>query len=64
MTIYICLDFIHRDPNSPSGLSITWNSTSEEAPKYLSIDGDDTKMIDGLLYGSRINLWENLSKDC
>lgn len=53
----------HRDPNSPSGLSFTWNNTSEDAPKYLSIDADNTSMVDGLLYSSRVNLWENISKD-
>ncbi|VVC34998.1 Hypothetical protein CINCED_3A008558 [Cinara cedri] len=50
------------DPNSPSGLEFTWTNTTEDVPKYLSIDEDNTRMVDGLLYGSRVNFWEELSK--
>jgi len=42
-------------------LSFEWKYTSEDHPKYLSINGDSTKMVDGLLYGSRVKLWEDIS---
>lgn len=59
--MYLLFNF--SNPNS-SDFSFTWNNTSENDPKYLSIDGDDTCMVDGFLYGSRVNLWENLPRKC
>lgn len=52
---------IFRNPNS-SDLSFEWNQTSLEKPKYLSLDGDDTCMVDGILNSSRMHFWENISK--
>lgn len=58
--MYQTLLIFFRDPNSPD-LSFEWKNTSKDDPKYLSIDGDNTKMVVGLLYGSRVKLWENIS---
>lgn len=51
--------FYFRNPNSPD-LNFEWENTSEDNPKYLSINGDSTKMVNGLLYGSRVKLWEDI----
>lgn len=58
MNIIIYLDF--RNPNS-SDLCFTWDSTSLDNPKYLSIDGDNTCLIDGLLNDTSVKFWENIS---
>jgi len=49
------------NPNS-SDLNVVWCKTSLENPKYLSIDGDNTCMIDGLLNSTRVKFWENIIK--
>jgi len=49
------------NPNSQD-LDFNWENTSVNDPKYLSIDGDNTKMVDGLLYKSRIQFWEDIEK--
>jgi len=48
-----------RNPNSHD-LKFEWRSTRTEEPKYLSLDGDNTRMVDGLLNGSRVRFWENI----
>lgn len=52
---------IFRNPNS-SDLGFEWIQTSLDKPKYLSIDGDDICMVDGILNSSRVQFWENISK--
>ncbi|VVC39815.1 Carboxylesterase type B, conserved site,Carboxylesterase, type B,Carboxylesterase type B [Cinara cedri] len=47
------------NPNSPD-LNVTWNSTSINDPKYLSLDGDNTCMVDELLNSSRMNFWKQI----
>jgi len=49
-----------RNPNSHD-LRFEWSNTRAEEPKYLSLDGDNTLMVDGLLYSSRMHFWENIS---
>lgn len=55
----ICYDF--RNPNS-SDLNLVWNNTNVDNPKYLSIDGDNTCMVDGLINASSVHFWENIFK--
>ncbi|XP_022165542.1 esterase E4-like [Myzus persicae] len=49
------------NPNSQD-LRFKWSNTRAEEPKYLSLDGDNTQMIDGLLYSSRVRFWEKISE--
>ncbi|XP_025406381.1 esterase E4-like isoform X2 [Sipha flava] len=49
------------NPNS-SDLSFIWNNTSTDDPKYLILDGDNTRMVDGLIVSSRTHFWENITK--
>ncbi|XP_025406472.1 bile salt-activated lipase-like isoform X4 [Sipha flava] len=49
------------NPNSPDS-SVTWNSTSADDPKYLSLDGDNTCMVNELLYSSRVKFWDEISE--
>jgi len=49
------------NPNA-SDLSVTWNCTSVNDPTYLSLDGDSTHMVDGLINGSSKTFWENILK--
>lgn len=49
-----------RNPNSHD-LKFEWKNTRAEEPKYLSLDGDNTLMVDGLLNSSRMRFWENIS---
>lgn len=63
MKMFILFNFFNfRNPNSPD-LNFEWNSTSVDKPKYLSLDGDNTKMVDELLYSSRVNFWKNFTLD-
>ncbi|KAL5241944.1 hypothetical protein ACI65C_009354 [Semiaphis heraclei] len=48
------------NPNSHD-LKFEWKNTRAEEPKYLSLDGDNTLMVDGLLNSSRMRFWENIS---
>lgn len=57
--INVQFDIVFRNPNSPD-LSITWNSTSVNNPNYLSLDGDNTCMVDGLISSSRKIFWDNI----
>lgn len=57
LSMYFCF----RNPNSQD-LDFKWENTSVNDPKYLTIDGDNTKMVDGLLYKSRIQFWEDIEK--
>jgi len=50
-----------RNPNSHD-LKFEWKNTSPEEPKYLSLDGDDTRMVVGVLNSSRMRFWENISE--
>ncbi|KAL4143921.1 hypothetical protein QTP88_006173 [Uroleucon formosanum] len=47
------------NPNSHD-LKFEWRNTSAEEPKYLSLDGDNTHMVVGLLNSSRMRFWENI----
>ncbi|XP_015378184.1 PREDICTED: carboxylesterase 4A-like [Diuraphis noxia] len=47
------------NPNSHD-LRFVWNFTRVEEPKYLSLDGDNTHMIVGLLNSSRTHFWDNI----
>lgn len=47
------------NPNS-TDLSFEWKNTSANNPKYLSIDGDNTNMVDELIYSSRIKFWNDI----
>lgn len=53
--------FGFRNPNS-SDLSIQWNKTSADKPSYLSLDGDNTCIVNERLNSSRIEFWENIHK--
>jgi len=57
--MFLKFSFFLRNPNSPE-LSFKWENTNVENPKYLSIDGDNTKMVHELLYSSRVKLWEDI----
>lgn len=57
--IVLCFDF--RNPNS-SDLSIQWNTTSADKPSYLSLDGDNTCIVNERLNSSRIEFWDNIYK--
>ncbi|XP_022165143.1 bile salt-activated lipase-like isoform X2 [Myzus persicae] len=48
------------DPNS-SDLSFKWINASLSDPKYLSIDGDRTRMAEGMLNSNRLRLWQDIS---
>lgn len=50
-----------RNPNSQD-LSFEWSNTSAEEPKYLSLDGDNTCMVNELLNSSRVHFWEKISE--
>ncbi|XP_050525279.1 esterase FE4-like [Daktulosphaira vitifoliae] len=47
------------NPNS-ADLDIKWINTSLKNPKYLSLNGYNTSMIDGLLNETRVTFWNNL----
>ncbi|XP_026805381.1 esterase FE4-like isoform X2 [Rhopalosiphum maidis] len=49
------------NPNSQD-LSFEWSNTSAEEPKYLSLDGDNTCMVNELLNSSRVHFWEKISE--
>ncbi|KAL4141630.1 hypothetical protein QTP88_004237 [Uroleucon formosanum] len=49
------------NPNS-SDLNFVWYNTNVDNPKYLSIDGDNTCMVDGLINASSVHFWENIFK--
>ncbi|XP_050441252.1 juvenile hormone esterase-like [Adelges cooleyi] len=49
------------NPNS-SDLKVKWDRTSLENPKYLSIDGDDTHMVDGQVNGAKVQFWDDLAE--
>jgi len=51
--------FDFRNPNS-SDSNVVWNNTNVDNPKYLSIDGDNTCMVDGLINASSVQFWENI----
>lgn len=54
--------FLHsRSPNS-SDLNVVWDKTIIENPKYLSLDGDNTRMVDGPINGSRGEFWNRISE--
>lgn len=52
---------MYRNPNS-TDLGFEWQNTSADDPKYLSIDGDGTHMVNDLLYSSRVKFWETISE--
>lgn len=61
IVIRLCsVRFDLRDPNSPD-LNFVWHATKSGDPKYLSIDGDNTRMVDGLLFDSRMKFWDDIS---
>ncbi|XP_060878202.1 esterase FE4-like isoform X2 [Metopolophium dirhodum] len=49
------------DPNS-SDLSFKWINASASDPKYLSIDGDRTRMAEGIINSNRLRLWQEISE--
>ncbi|KAF0772550.1 esterase FE4 isoform X1 [Aphis craccivora] len=49
------------DPNSPD-LSFKWINASSSDLKYLSIDGDRTRMIQGMINNNRFRFWKELSE--
>ncbi|XP_050438029.1 juvenile hormone esterase-like [Adelges cooleyi] len=49
------------NPNS-SDLNVKWDFTSLEKPKYLSIDGDDTHMVEGQVNEARVKFWKHLDE--
>jgi len=53
--------FYFRNPNS-SDLNVNWDRTIVGNPKYLSLDGDDTCMVDGPLNSSSIEFWDKISE--
>lgn len=57
----IILYFDFRNPNSPD-LSIQWNKTSVDKPSYLSLDGDNTCLVNERLNSTRIEFWDNIFK--
>jgi bile salt-stimulated lipase len=54
----ICFNF--RNPNSEPNSNVVWNNLSVGDPKYLSIDGDNTQMVDGVINTSSVQFWENI----
>jgi len=59
LTRSIWFDF--SDPNS-SDLSFKWINASASDPKYLSIDGDRTRMAEGMINSNRLRLWQEISE--
>lgn len=53
--------FDFSDPNSPD-LSFKWINASANDLKYLSIDGDRTSMIQGMINNNRLRFWKELSE--
>ncbi|XP_050427431.1 juvenile hormone esterase-like isoform X2 [Adelges cooleyi] len=49
------------NPNS-SDLKFKWDCSSLGNPKYLSIDGDDTHMVEGELNGARVKFWKDIAE--
>ncbi|XP_050427116.1 juvenile hormone esterase-like [Adelges cooleyi] len=49
------------NPNS-SDLKFKWDCTSLENPKHLSIDGDDTHMVEGEVNGARVKFWKDIAE--
>ncbi|CAI6351175.1 unnamed protein product [Macrosiphum euphorbiae] len=49
------------DPNS-SDLSFKWVNTSASDPKYLSIDGDRTRVVEGMINSNRLRFWQEISE--
>ncbi|KAF0751373.1 esterase E4-like isoform X1 [Aphis craccivora] len=47
------------NPNS-SNLNVVWNNSNVDDPKYLSIDGDETCMVDGVINTPSVQFWENI----
>lgn len=59
--IVFCWEFYFDIRNAiSSDLKFEWKCTSVDHPDYLLIDGESIKMIGGLLWDSRIRLWDNI----
>lgn len=59
--ILLSVLFDFSDPNSQD-LSFKWTNTSASDLKYLSIDGDRTRMIQGMINPNRLRFWKELSE--
>jgi len=53
--------FGFSDPNSPD-LSFKWINATACDLKYLSIDGDRTRMVQGKINNNRLRFWKELSE--